>query len=200
MELWEIILLSAALAMDAFAVSICKGLASKQRYLKTGLICGFYFGIFQGLMPLIGYLLGSTISSIINKFAPYVAFILLAFLGIKMIVEALNEVKESKNLSDEEKCCQCNKDSSLSFKVMIVFAFATSIDALAAGLTFVAMEVDIILAVSLIALLTFIFCFFGSIIGAKLGAKFKDKATILGGVVLLAIGLKILIEHLINIL
>ena len=190
MEIWEIVMVSLALAMDAFAVSICKGLASKEKCIKTGIACGLWFGFFQGLMPFLGWLLGTTVAGYVEKYSAWIAFILLAFLGFKMIKEAISERGNSEEISDN--------DSSLAPKIMVVYAVATSIDALAAGLTFAALVVNIILAVSLIGIITCVCSFLGSIIGAKIGAKFKTKAEIAGGIILIAIGLMVLIEHIVT--
>ncbi len=198
MNTGELLLLSLALASDAFAVSICKGLSSRKDFLKTGLVCGLWFGVFQALMPFLGWLMGSTVSGLVSKFSAYIAFVLLAFLGIKMIVEAVKESKEDCLLTEAEKLEEEKKNASLSFRVMLAFAIATSIDALAAGLTFAVCCVNIALAISLIGIITFVCSFIGSAVGAKIGGKFKEKAQIAGGVILLAIGLKILIEHLIT--
>ena len=200
MGLWELIVIAIALAMDAFAVSICKGLASKQDFIKTGLACGLWFGFFQALMPFIGWLLGSTVAGYITNIAPYIAFALLAFLGIKMIIEAIGEIKEAKEAEKEGicHCCADEKNASLSFKVMIVFAIATSIDALAAGLSFAAMNANIWIAISLIGVITFLCSFIGAALGAKVGGKLGGKAELFGGIVLLGMGLKILIESFIK--
>lgn len=193
MEIWEIVVVSLALAMDAFAVSICKGLASGEKFIKTGIACGLWFGFFQALMPFLGWLLGTTVASYVESYSAWIAFALLTFLGVKMIREA---ILESKNPDEEDG----EKHSSLAPKIMVVFAVATSIDALAAGLTFAALDVNIWLAISLIGIITCVCSFFGSIIGAKIGSKFKNKAEIAGGIILLGIGLKILIEHLITLM
>ena len=203
MQIIDLLFLAIALSMDAFAVSICKGLASKESHLKTGLVCGIWFGLFQALMPALGWLLGSSVAEYVNKYSAYIAFALLAFLGIKMIVEAVKEYREDKR-SEAEGICRCGdqdeKSASLGFKVMFVFAIATSIDALAAGLSFAAMEANILLAVTFIGVTTFLFSFVGSALGAKIGGKFRYKAEIAGGIILLGIGGKILIEHLIELL
>ena len=194
MQIWELILLSMALAADAFAVSICKGLASKASYIKTGLVCGIWFGFFQALMPFLGWLLASFIAGYVESVSAYIAFALLAFLGIKMIVEA------------KEECCSCQesaeeaeKNASLTPRIMLVFAIATSIDAMAAGVTFAAIqEKRVALAFSFIGVTTFLFSFLGAAIGAKVGSKWKQKAELVGGVVLIGLGVKILIEHLLT--
>ena len=136
MEIWEIVVVSLALAMDAFAVSICKGLASREKFIKTGIACGLWFGFFQALMPFLGWLLGTTVASYVESYSAWIAFALLTFLGVKMIREA---ILESKNPDEEDG----EKHSSLAPKIMVVFAVATSIDALAAGLTFAALDVNI---------------------------------------------------------
>ena len=198
MSIGEILLLSVALASDAFAVSICKGLSSRKEYIKTGLVCGLWFGVFQALMPFLGWLLGSTVSGHVSRFSAYIAFALLAFLGGKMIFEAVKEKREECLLSDSEKMEEEKKNASLSFRVMLAFAIATSIDALAAGLTFAVCEVNILLATSFIGIITFICSFIGAAVGAKIGCRFKDKAQIAGGIILIAIGFKILLEHIIT--
>ena len=204
MSIWEILIIGIGLAADAFAVSLCKGLSSKQSYLKTGLVCGVWFGVFQGLMPLAGWLLGSTVASYIDAYKSYISFILLAFLGGKMIVEAVKDLREGKGCECE--CCSedstvCSveggKDNSLAPAVMIAMAVATSIDALAVGFDFAVRDVNILLAISIIGIVTFICCFIGSAVGAKIGSKFKTPAEIAGGSILVAMGLKFLIEGLI---
>ena len=200
MSLWELVAIAIALAADAFAVSICKGLATKEKYLKTGLACGIWFGFFQGLMPFLGWLLGSVFASYVESIAPYIAFTLLAFLGIKMIVEAIKDMKEAREAEAEGicLCCQDERNASLAPATMFAFAIATSIDALAAGVSFAAMNANILIAVSLIGIITFICSFIGAAIGAKVGGKFSEKAEIAGGAVLLIIGIKILIEGLLK--
>ena len=211
MTFTELLIIAIALAMDAFAVSICKGLAARGSYLKTGVVCGAWFGVFQGLMPFLGWLLGSTVADYIDKYKAYIVFVLLAFLGVKMIVEAVKDAKEGCVCE-----CQCsteisetldpapteskNNDASLAPFLMFTMAIATSIDALATGLTFAATGANILLAVTLIGVVTFIFCFIGSIVGAKIGTKCKTQAEIAGGIILIGIGLKFLIERLVQIL
>lgn len=202
MSIWEIFIIAIGLAADAFAVSLCKGLSSKQSYLKTGLICGAWFGIFQGLMPLLGWILGSTVASYIDAYKSYISFILLAFLGGKMIVEAVKDLREGKGCecercSDDACSIEQGKDSSLAPTIMIAMAVATSIDALAVGFDFAVRDVNILLAISIIGAVTFICCFIGSAVGAKIGSKFKTPAEIAGGSILIAMGLKFLIEGLI---
>jgi putative Mn2+ efflux pump MntP len=140
------------------------------------------------------------VASYIESIAPYIAFVLLAFLGVKMIIDAIGEIKEAKKAAEEGicHCCQDERNSSLGFKVMIVFAIATSIDALAAGLSFAAMNANIWIAISFIGIITFICSFIGAAVGAKIGGKFSGKAELAGGLVLLGMGLKILIESFIK--
>ena len=184
MGLVEIILIAVSLAMDAFAVSICKGLSMKKMDWKKAIIIGLYFGLFQGGMPLIGYILGVGFEESIKFIDHWIAFVLLAFIGGNMIKEAL-----SKNDEDEV-------DDKVDFKTMVVLAIATSIDALAVGVTFAFLNVNIILAVSLIAIITFIISCIGVKLGNVFGDKYEKKAEFAGGVVLVLIGLKILLEHL----
>ena len=188
MVLYEYIIIAITMAMDAFAVSICKGVASKEKYLKTGLVCGAWFGGFQALMPLLGWSVGVLFMSLVNieSLSGYIAFFLLAFLGGKMIKESLEK--------NEECCCCCEKNKSLAFKIMFVFAIATSVDALAIGVTVSLLDANIWLAILLIGVITFIFSFFGSIIGAKIGSKFEKKAELVGGIVLVLLAIKFLID------
>ena len=201
MGIWELLIMAVALSMDAFAVSICKGLATTGSYIKTGLVCGIWFGAFQALMPFIGWLLGSTVSSYIESYSAYIAFALLAFLGVKMIWEALSEAREQKKaLAEGINACGCannEKNASLGVKVMLVFAIATSIDALAAGLSLAAMGANIFVAITFIGITTFLFSFVGAAAGSKIGSRFSTKAQIAGGMILLALGIKILVENFI---
>lgn len=185
MELVELIILSVGLAMDAFAVSICKGLAMKKMKWKNAIIIGLYFGIFQAIMPLIGYLLGVRFQSAITSIDHWVAFVLLVGIGANMIREAMS--KEKEEASD-----------SIKVKDMLILAIATSIDALAIGITFAFLEVNITLAVSLIGIITFIISVIGVKIGNIFGDKYEKKAELAGGIILIGLGIKILIEHLLN--
>lgn len=179
----ELIILSIGLAMDAFAVSICKGLAmSKMNWKKAGII-GVYFGIFQALMPLIGYLLGISFQEQITNIDHWIAFILLAIIGINMIKEAISK--------DDDK-----QNDSIKFKDMLILAIATSIDALAIGITFAFLKVNIWLAISLIGIITFIISIAGVKIGNIFGDKYEKKAELAGGIILILLGVKILLEHL----
>lgn len=170
--------------MDALAVSICKGLATKEVRLKHMVTAGIWFGGFQALMPLIGYLLGSTFAAAIKKYDHWVAFILLLLIGINMIREALSEAEE-ENVSD-----------SFGVKTMLIMAVATSIDALAVGVSFAFLEVNIVWAITFIGVTTFLFSFGGVKIGNVFGSKYEKKAELAGGIILILIGGKILLEHL----
>lgn len=183
MSIWELVVLSAGLAMDAFAVSVCKGLSIQKLKVSQALTVGVWFGAFQALMPLAGWLLGRAFAEMIQSVDHWVAFALLAVIGGNMIREGVG--------GGDETC-----DASLSFGVMLTLAVATSIDALAVGITFAVIRVDIALAVSLIGGITFALSALGVKIGNLFGARFQGKAEIFGGVVLIFIGLKILLEHL----
>lgn len=185
MGLWELFVIALGLSMDAFAVSICKGLSVKKCSFKHMMTCGLYFGIFQGAMPLIGYILGSQFESLVTAIAPYIAFVLLAFIGGNMIKEALS--------GDEEAC-----DDDFSVRSMVPLAIATSIDALAVGVTFAFLQVNIVPAVSFIGIITFTCCLFGVKFGSIFGSKYQSRAELFGGAVLIIMGAKILIEHLIG--
>ena len=183
----ELILLAVGLSMDAFAVSICKGLAMKKADARSMAICGVWFGGFQALMPLIGYFLGSLFANGIKAFDHWVAFGLLTFIGINMLKEAWNK----------EEACDLNSNNDLSVKNMFVMAVATSIDALAVGISLaMAGNVNIITAVFLIGIITFSFSAAGVKIGNIFGCKFEKKAQLAGGCILIFLGTKILLEHL----
>ena len=179
----EILLISIGLAMDAFAVSICKGLSLKTMSWKKAIIVGLYFGVFQALMPLIGYFLGSTFESVVTKVDHWIAFILLGIIGINMLKEAFGK--------DEE-----NQNDKVDFKTMIMLAIATSIDALAVGITFAFLKVNIAIATTMIGIVTFAICVIGVKIGNKFGDKYERKAEVVGGIILIFMGIKILLEHL----
>ncbi len=185
MELLEILLISIGVAMDAFAVSICKGLAMNKIDIKKMCIVGGYFGTFQALMPVIGYYLGKGFEEFVTHIDHWIAFILLAFIGINMFREAFNKDEEEESNTDD-----------ISIKTMLILAIATSIDALAVGITFAFLEVKIFLPVVMIGVITFITSCIGVLIGNKFGDKYRGKAEIFGGVILICIGVKILIEHL----
>lgn len=185
MGLGEIFLLAIGLSMDAFAVSICKGLASKKAGLGEMGCCGLWFGGFQALMPLIGFFLGTLFSAAIEAFDHWIAFALLALIGVNMLREAFS--KEESNESNGD----------FGFRTMFVMAIATSIDALAVGVSMaLAGNVNIWLAIALIGIITFFTSAMGVKIGNIFGDRFEKKAEIAGGVILILLGLKILLEHL----
>ncbi len=189
MNLLELFIIAVGLSMDAFAVSICKGLCMKKLYFKNALIVGLYFGIFQGGMPLLGYFLGVQFQNKITAYDHWIAFILLGIIGINMIKESLEKEPEREIACDDSH-------EELSFKNMSVLAIATSIDALAVGVTFAFLNVDIVPAVSFIGIVTFVLSMIGVKIGNIFGTKFKSKAELAGGVILILMGTKILLEHL----
>lgn len=182
MGIAELFVLAVGLSMDAFAVAICKGLSMKKMSWRKAVTAGLYFGGFQALMPAAGYLLGKQFSGLIQSVDHWVAFVLLSIIGINMIKEALSETE--------------SLDDSFDARTMLLLAIATSIDALAVGITFAFLKVDIVSAVSFIGIITFCFGVAGIKIGNVFGEKYKSRAEILGGIILIAIGLKILIEHL----
>lgn len=180
----ELILLAVGLSMDAFAVSVCKGLAMPKLSWKHMAVVGAWFGGFQALMPLAGYFLGSTFQRYIQAFDHWVAFILLSFIGANMIREAFSK--------EEGGCADC----SLGWKSMAVMAVATSIDALAVGVTFAFLDVDVSFAVLFIGITTFILSAIGVKVGNVFGVRYRAKAEFFGGAILIVLGLKILLEHL----
>lgn len=202
MTLTELFIIAVGLSMDAFAVSICKGLSLKKLRIKDALIVGLYFGIFQGGMPLIGYFLGVQFQDKITSFDHWIAFILLGIIGFNMIKESREKEPSSDLAAKEVSVEKVNstevEENPLRFKEMIVLAIATSIDALAIGVTFAFLKVDIIPAVSFIGVTTFVLSMIGVKIGNIFGAKYKSKAELAGGIILIAMGFKILIEHLLG--
>ena len=190
----ELFLLAIGLSMDAFAVSVCKGLAMQKVTFRNAAICGVWFGGFQALMPFIGYLLGSGFEKYINAVASWIAFVLLALIGGNMIREALSKDEEDEDTS-----------AALDVKTMFLMAVATSIDALAVGITFACVPVEIIaasplvntlVAVCLIGATTFVLSCAGVKAGSVFGSRYKSKAEFVGGAILILIGVKILLEHL----
>lgn len=183
MELTEMVLISVGLAMDAFAVSVCKGLCMKKMNWKKALIIGGYFGIFQMSMPIIGYLLGIGFCDLVESIDHWIAFILLGFIGIKMIYEAF---KKEEAIND-----------NVDFKTMIVLSVATSIDALVIGITYACLETaNLCEAFTMIGIITFMLSVLGVKIGNKCGYRYGEKAELLGGMILIFIGAKTLLEHL----
>lgn len=183
MDLLTLLTLAVGLAMDAFAVSICKGLAMREKVLKKGIIVGLWFGGFQALMPTIGFFLGTQFKDQITSIDHWIAFVLLGLIGINMVKEALS--------NDEEQA-----DDSIAVKEMFMFAVATSIDALAVGITFAFLNVHIVSAAAMIGVCTFLISFAGVKIGNIFGTKYKSKAELAGGIILILLGFKILFEHL----
>ncbi|MBE6337133.1 MAG: manganese efflux pump [Lentimicrobiaceae bacterium] len=193
MDLITLLSISVALSMDAFSVSICKGLATKKFSIKTALLCAFWFGSFQALMPLIGFFLGSQFEHFITNIDHWIAFALLSFIGINMIREALGE-DETTNVGQQRMID--DKGTCTGFKTMLALAIATSIDALAVGVTFAFLKVNIWFSVMVIGVTTFCFSFVGVKIGNVFGSRYSKTAEIIGGTILILLGLKILVEHL----
>lgn len=184
MAFWELFLLGVGLSMDAFAVSVCKGLAMKKATLKAELTCGVWFGGFQALMPLIGFFLGTLFADAISSIDHWVAFGLLVLIGGNMLKEALGGEEETA-------------DGDMSVKTMFLMAVATSIDALAVGISLaMAGDVNIWVAVTLIGLTTFVLSAIGVAVGNLFGSRYEKKAEIAGGIILILLGIKILLEHL----
>ena len=184
----ELLLMGVGLAMDAFAVSVCKGLSLKKLNKKQAVVIGLYFGGFQALMPLVGWVLGSQFQQYITNIDHWIAFVLLGFIGGKMVIEAVKEWNEEDIVEV--------KDQPLDHKNMFMLAIATSIDALAVGITFAFLETPIIEAITIIGITTMIISIIGVVVGNFFGGKYKHKAELVGGVILILLGLKILIEHL----
>jgi len=184
MTIIELLILSVALAMDTFAVGICFGLSMQKIILRKAIIIGLYFGIFQAVMPLLGFLAASLFSEYIIAYDHWVAFLLLCFIGGKMIFGSFKNDEPS------------NDEASIKPKIMLPLAIATSIDALAVGVSFSFLQVNILPAVLIIGAITFILSIIGVKIGNIFGAKYKSKAEFAGGVILILIGTKILLEHL----
>lgn len=182
MNILEIFIIAIGLAMDAFAVSVCKGLSVPKIKSTHLLTVGLYFGGFQALMPLLGYLLGTQFQSLIESYDHWIAFVLLGVIGINMIIESRKEEEEL--------------NSYFNFKTMLPLALATSIDALAVGVTFATLSVNIWIAILFIGITTFILSAVGLKIGNIFGSKYKSAAELFGGIVLLLMGTKILLEHL----
>lgn len=183
MSFVELLLIAIGLSMDAFSVSVCKGLTTKRFSWRMALVCGLWFGGFQALMPIIGYYLGAQFQEMIEAYDHWIAFGLLFLIGANMIREAVWGKEESQ-------------DESLGFKTMLLLAIATSIDALAVGVSFACIRVKLWSSVIVIGLTTFAFSVLGVKIGNVFGSKYEKSAGIIGGIILILIGLKILLEHL----
>ncbi len=188
MAFWELLLTAVGLSMDAFAVAMCRGLRMRKLNGKHALVIGLFFGGFQAGMPLIGWLIGKQFERYITAIDHWVVFALLAFIGGRMIFDALHGGEED---------CGCGKDA-LDLKELTVMAFATSVDALAVGISFAFLSVRIAPAVLTIGLTTFALSVLGVAVGCRFGAKYEKKATLLGGIILVLIGIKILVEHLLG--
>lgn len=185
---FTLLLMGVGLSMDAFAVSICKGLSMRKVNKKQCLVIGLFFGEFQALMPFIGWVLGSQFEQYITSIDHWIAFILLGFIGGKMVVEAIREKDEAVEVG--------KMDPPLDLKEMFILAIATSIDALAVGITFAFLQVPIVEAVSIIGITTFVISVIGVYVGNFFGNRYKKKAELAGGIILILIGVKILLEHL----
>ena len=183
MSFIELLLIAIGLSMDAFSVSICKGLTTKRFSWRMALICGLWFGFFQALMPIIGYFLGSQFQHLIESVDHWIAFGLLVLIGANMIREAISDDHENDN-------------GALDFKTMFLLAIATSIDALAVGVSLACIQVRLWSSVLVIGVTTFLFSVLGVKIGNVFGSKFEKSAQVAGGIILILIGLKILLEHL----
>ncbi|MCM1162362.1 MAG: manganese efflux pump MntP family protein [Roseburia sp.] len=183
MSLFTILTLAIGLSMDAFAVAVCKGLAMKKASFRNMVIVGLWFGGFQGLMPVIGYLLGVRFQSRITAIDHWISFVLLGLIGANMIKEAMSKEEEHAN-------------DSLALRTMLLLAVATSIDALAVGITFAFLKVSIAMAAAIISTTTFFLSMAGVKVGNVFGTKYKSKAELAGGIILIALGVKILLEHL----
>ncbi len=184
----ELFLLGVGLSMDAFAVSVCKGLGMKKLNKKQALIIGLYFGGFQALMPFVGWLLGSQFQKYITSIDHWIAFILLGFIGGKMMIEAVREWNEEEVVDV--------MDAPIDHKNMLVLAVATSIDALTVGITFAFLGTPIVEAITIIGITTMVISIAGVVVGNFFGSRYKSKAEFIGGLILVLLGLKILLGHL----
>ena len=191
MSVVELFILAVGLSMDAFAVAICKGLCMRKVTIKKAGIVGLYFGLFQAGMPMIGYILGSQFSDKISSIDHWIAFILLGIIGGKMLIESIKEIRGG----EKELALECERDE-FSYKKLTILAIATSIDALAVGVSFAFLSVSIVPSVIIIGITTFVLSFFAVFLGKKLGEYVQNYAEIIGGVILIGIGIKILFEHL----
>ena len=197
----ELFLIGVGLSMDAFAVSICKGLSMKKIDYRYALVIAAFFGGFQALMPLIGWALGSQFEHFITPIDHWIAFVLLVFIGGKMLLDAIRGGEaeaeaEGSAAGDSADGSESGGRSKIDYKELLMLAVATSIDALAVGITFAFLGVNIWVAIAVIGVTTFVISFFGVVVGNQFGSRFEKPATIVGGVVLILIGLKVLLEHL----
>jgi putative Mn2+ efflux pump MntP len=201
MGIVELILTALGLSADAFAVSVTNGLSCCNSKIKKALITGLVFGLFQGAMPTLGYFLAGAFTEYITKIDHFIAFVLLALIGGKMLLDSIKEgikaKKQSSNISGNNSLNNSEKTAEkLKFSTLLVSGVATSIDALAVGVSFAALSINIVTSAALIAVITFVLSFVGVLIGAKCGHILGNKAQIFGGLILVGIGTKILIEHL----
>ena len=187
MGLFELVLIAIGLSMDAFAVSVCKGLGMNRVKRSDAFLIAFFFGAFQCLMPIIGWVLGAQFEKFIVPVDHWIAFVLLGIIGVQMIREALEK---------DEGCAECGCQKKLKIGELTLLAIATSIDALVIGITFGLLSVKIIPSASLIGVITFLISFAGVYIGNRFGTVYKKKAELTGGIILILIGLKVLVEHL----
>ena len=189
MGIIELLLTGVGLAMDAFAVAVCKGLSMKKINYGHAFMIALFFGVFQAMMPFLGWALGTQFKDYIVSVDHWIAFVLLAIIGGKMLKEAFESGKKEEEAADDD-------GGKLNYKELFLLAIATSIDALAVGVTFAFLNVNIYLAIAIIGVVTFLLSFVGVVIGNIFGSKFEKGAQIAGGVILIGIGLKILLEHL----
>ena len=194
MSLFELFLIAVGLSMDAFAVAICKGLGMKKLDMRQALVIGLFFGGFQALMPTIGWFLGAQFASLVTPIDHWIAFILLAFIGGKMLFDAIKGDDESETPKDGEGAK--GGAPKLDLRELTMLAIATSIDALAVGITFAFLDVDIVLAASFIGVVTFVLSVIGVAVGNQFGSRWEKPSAIVGGVVLILIGVRILLEHI----
>ncbi len=187
MRIWELLLLAAGLAMDAFAVSLCQGLYQKRLRYTQAAVIALFFGLFQAFMPVLGWLLGTQFAHYITEYDHWIAFALLAFLGAKMLFDALRRQDDARSAPEREK---------LRIGELFLLAIATSIDALAVGVTFAFLSVRVVPAVCLIGCITFALSVLGVKLGTVFGMKYKSRAELAGGIILILLGVKILLEHL----
>lgn len=183
MKFFEIIIIAIGLAMDAFAVSVCKGLSMKKMSYRKAIIIAFYFGVFQAIMPIIGFFIGELFSNVVESIDHWIAFFLLLFVGGRMIKDSTDDEIEKRN-------------DRVDFKTMIILAIATSIDALTIGITFSFFNTGIFISSLIIGSITFVLSVLGVVLGYKFGDLFQNKAEFVGGIILIILGLKILLEHL----
>ena len=196
MGIVELFLIAVGLSMDAFAVAVCKGLGMRRLNMGQAAVIALFFGAFQALMPVIGWALGSQFAQFVEPIDHWIAFVLLAGIGGKMIVDAIREGDE--DAADGSAGAASGQDAPLDMRELVMLAVATSIDALAVGVTFAFLQVDIVPAATFIGVVTFALSFAGVAIGHQFGSRWEKPSTIVGGIVLILIGVKTLIEHLVG--